>query len=139
MWDRPGTTNVTAALPSGMRTDAVAAVPGARGVPGRDADLLHHCDPAGDPGHRRGPPARDREQYIESQRILNAAGLAVPHWPVEWGGREWTPLQRHIWREEMQLAGVPEPLAFNATMIGPVLAAFGSQEQKERFLPATAN
>src|SRR3954471_9960798 len=80
-----------------------------------------------------------REQYIESQRILNAAGLAVPHWPVEWGGRDWTPLQRHIWREEMQLAGVPEPLAFNATMIGPVLAAFGSQEQKERFLPATAN
>jgi alkylation response protein AidB-like acyl-CoA dehydrogenase len=39
----------------------------------------------------------------------------------------------------MQLANVPEPLAFNASMIGPVLAAFGSQEQKERFLPGTAN
>jgi alkylation response protein AidB-like acyl-CoA dehydrogenase len=80
-----------------------------------------------------------KEQYVETQRVLNAAGLAVPHWPVEWGGRDWTPLQRHIWREEMQLASVPEPLAFNASMIGPVLAAFGSQEQKERFLPATAN
>jgi alkylation response protein AidB-like acyl-CoA dehydrogenase len=80
-----------------------------------------------------------KEQYIESQRVLNAAGLAVPHWPVEWGGRDWTPLQRHIWREEMQLASVPEPLAFNTSMIGPVLAAFGSQEQKERFLPKTAN
>jgi alkylation response protein AidB-like acyl-CoA dehydrogenase len=80
-----------------------------------------------------------KEQFIEAQRVLNAAGLAVPHWPVEWGGKEWTPLQRHIWREEMQLAGVPEPLAFNTSMIGPVLAAFGSQEQKERFLPATAN
>jgi len=80
-----------------------------------------------------------RDQYVETQRILNAAGLAVPHWPAEWGGRDWTPLQRHIWREEMQLACVPEPLAFNASMIGPVLAAFGSQEQKERFLPATAN
>jgi alkylation response protein AidB-like acyl-CoA dehydrogenase len=80
-----------------------------------------------------------RDQYVRAQRILNAAGLAVPHWPVEWGGRDWTPLQRHIWREEMQLADVPEPLAFNASMIGPVLAAFGSQEQKERFLPATAN
>jgi alkylation response protein AidB-like acyl-CoA dehydrogenase len=63
----------------------------------------------------------------------------VPHWPAEWGGKDWTPLQLHIWREEMQLAGVPEPLAFNASMIGPVLAAFGSQELKERFLPATAN
>jgi alkylation response protein AidB-like acyl-CoA dehydrogenase len=80
-----------------------------------------------------------RDQYVRSQQVLNAAGLAVPHWPVEWGGRDWTPLQRHIWREEMQLANVPEPLAFNTSMIGPVLAAFGSQEQKERFLPATAN
>jgi alkylation response protein AidB-like acyl-CoA dehydrogenase len=80
-----------------------------------------------------------RDQYVRTQQILNAAGLAVPHWPVEWGGRDWTPLQRHIWREEMQLANVPEPLAFNASMIGPVLAAFGSQEQKERFLPGTAN
>jgi alkylation response protein AidB-like acyl-CoA dehydrogenase len=86
-------------------------------------------------GHRH----LTRDQYVTSQQTLNAAGLAVPHWPVEWGGRDWTPLQRHIWREEMQLASVPEPLAFNASMIGPVLAAFGSQEQKERFLPATAN
>jgi alkylation response protein AidB-like acyl-CoA dehydrogenase len=80
-----------------------------------------------------------KEQFVEAQRVLNAAGLAVPHWPVEWGGRDWTPLQRHIWREEMQLASVPEPLAFNTSMIGPVIATFGSQEQKERFLPATAN
>ncbi|MGY1750315.1 acyl-CoA dehydrogenase family protein [Modestobacter sp. SYSU DS0511] len=80
-----------------------------------------------------------KERFVEAQQVLNAAGLAVPHWPVEWGGRDWTPLQRHIWREEMQLAGVPEPLAFNASMIGPVIATFGSQEQKERFLPPTAN
>ncbi|WP_346618761.1 acyl-CoA dehydrogenase family protein [Blastococcus montanus] len=80
-----------------------------------------------------------KDEYVEAQRVLNAAGLAVPHWPVEWGGRDWTPLQRHIWREEMQLAGVPEPLAFNTSMIGPVLAAFGNQEQKERFLAKTAN
>ena len=80
-----------------------------------------------------------KEQYIETQRVLNAAGLAVPHWPVEWGGQDWTPLQRHIWREEMQLANVPEPLAFTASMIGPVIAAFGNQEQKERFLAKTAN
>lgn len=80
-----------------------------------------------------------KEEYVEAQRALNAAGLAVPHWPVEWGGKDWTPLQRHIWREEMQLAGVPEPLAFNTSMIGPVIAAFGNQEQKERFLARTAN
>ncbi|WP_375001058.1 acyl-CoA dehydrogenase family protein [Aeromicrobium sp. CTD01-1L150] len=80
-----------------------------------------------------------KDQIVRSQQTLNAAGLAVPGWPVEWGGKDWTPLQRHIWHEEMQLAAVPLPLAFNASMIGPVIAQFGSQEMKERFLPPTAN
>lgn len=80
-----------------------------------------------------------KEQVVESVQAMNAAGIAVPNWPVEWGGKDWTPLQRHIWHEEMQLACVPPPLPFNASMVGPVIAAFGSQELKERFLPKTAN
>ncbi|QIX27915.1 acyl-CoA dehydrogenase [Nocardioides sp. JQ2195] len=80
-----------------------------------------------------------KEQIVQAQRILNEGGYAVPHWPEEWGGRGWTDLQRHIWHEELQRANVPVPLAFNASMVGPVIAAFGSQEQKEKFLPATAN
>jgi alkylation response protein AidB-like acyl-CoA dehydrogenase len=80
-----------------------------------------------------------KEQIVESVQVMNAAGIAVPNWPVEWGGKDWTSLQRHIWHEEMQLACVPPPLAFNASMVGPVIAAFGSQELKERFLPKTAN
>ncbi|MBE7323862.1 acyl-CoA dehydrogenase family protein [Nocardioides sp. Y6] len=74
-----------------------------------------------------------------SQRALADAGIAVPHWPREWGGRDWSELQRHLWHEEMQRAGVPSPLPFNTSMIGPVLAQFASQEMKERFLPPTAN
>lgn len=80
-----------------------------------------------------------REDIVAGQQILNAHGLAVPHWPVEWGGKDWTPVQRHIYSEEMQLASVPNPLPFNVSMVGPVIATFGSQEQKEKFLPATAN
>ena len=80
-----------------------------------------------------------KDDFIATQRILHARGLAVPNWPVEWGGQEWTPMQRNIWLSEMQLASVPEPLPFNASMIGPVIAQFGSQAMKERFLPATAN
>jgi alkylation response protein AidB-like acyl-CoA dehydrogenase len=79
------------------------------------------------------------DDLVTTQRILNKHGLAVPTWPVEWGGKDWSPLRRQIWLDEMQLAGVPEPLAFNAKMIGPVIAQFGSQELKERFLPPTAN
>ena len=80
-----------------------------------------------------------KEQIVESQRILNEHGLAVPQWPVEWGGQDWSSLRRHIWHEEMQRACVPIPLAFNASMVGPVIAQFGSQEQKEKFLAPTAN
>ena len=80
-----------------------------------------------------------RDQLVESQRAMNRNGLAVPNWPVEWGGKDWSPLRRHIWHEEMQRAFVPPPLAFNASMIGPVIATFGSQEMKAKFLPPTAN
>ena len=81
----------------------------------------------------------DRDDIVASQRLLNANGLAVPNWPVEWGGKDWTPTQHQIWLDEMQLACVPEPLNFNTKMVGPVIAEFGSQELKERFLPPTAN
>ena len=80
-----------------------------------------------------------RADQVTSQRIMNAAGLAVPNWPVEWGGQGWSPVQLYIYQDEMQQACVPPPLGFNANMVGPVLAQFGNQAQKERFLPATAN
>lgn len=80
-----------------------------------------------------------REDIVTSQRILNSHGLAVPQWPSEWGGRDWTPTQSHIYVSELQRAGVPQPLAFNVSMVGPIIAEFGSEEQKRTFLPATAN
>ena len=80
-----------------------------------------------------------RDDIVTSQKILNAHGLAVPNWPVEWGGKDWTSVQRHLWLDELQLASVPDPLPFNTAMVGPVIAEFGSRELKERFLPATAN
>jgi alkylation response protein AidB-like acyl-CoA dehydrogenase len=80
-----------------------------------------------------------KDQIVATQKILNEHGLAVPNWPVEWGGKDWTPTQHQIWSDEMQLACVPEPLNFNTKMVGPVIAEFGSQEIKERFLPPTAN
>src|SRR3954467_3649977 len=80
-----------------------------------------------------------KDQIVEAQQTLNAAGLAVPRWPVEWGGQDWTEIQFPIWHEEVERACVPTPLAFNAGMIGPVIAQFGTEEQKKEFLPKTAN
>ena len=80
-----------------------------------------------------------KQDLVTVQRTMNRAGLAVPHWPVAWGGRDWTPVQSYIWLEEMQVASVPPTLGFNTSMVGPVIAEFGSEAQKRRFLPATAN
>ncbi|WP_291478177.1 acyl-CoA dehydrogenase family protein [Corynebacterium sp.] len=80
-----------------------------------------------------------RDDIVTSQRILNSHGVAVPHWPVDCGGQDWTPIQRHIFTNELQRAGIPEPLAFNTGMVGPVIATFGSDALKERFLAKTAN
>jgi pimeloyl-CoA dehydrogenase large subunit len=80
-----------------------------------------------------------KDDLVAWQRILNAKGWAVPHWPVAWGGTGWSPVQQYIFRDEMQQAPAPEPLQFGTTMVGPVIATFGSEAQKRRFLPRIAN
>src|SRR5215831_17732592 len=80
-----------------------------------------------------------KDDIVIWQRILNKKGWAVANWPVEWGGTGWTPVQQYIFQEELQLTPAPQPLGFGVTMVGPVIIAFGSEEQKRRYLPAIAN
>ncbi len=80
-----------------------------------------------------------REDIVTSQRIMNGRGWAVPHWPREWGGQDWSPIQTYFYQDEMQLASVPSPLPFNVSMVGPVIATFGNEAQKRAFLPKIAN
>src|SRR5499426_4353102 len=80
-----------------------------------------------------------KEDLVLWQRILNAKGWAVSHWPVEWGGTGWSPVREYIYREELQQAPAPDPLPFGVNMVGPVIIAFGSEAQKKRFLPRIAN
>jgi pimeloyl-CoA dehydrogenase large subunit len=80
-----------------------------------------------------------KEDLVAWQRILNAKGWAVPHWPQEWGGTGWGPVKNYLFRDEMQQAQAPEPLPFGVNMVGPVIIAFGNDTQKKRFLPRIAN
>ena len=66
---------------------------------------------------------------------LNEKGWAVPNWPQEWGGVDWTPTQKYIWDKETAYAECPQLSAFGSRMLAPVLYTWGTQEQKERFLP----
>jgi pimeloyl-CoA dehydrogenase large subunit len=85
-------------------------------------------------GHHPG-----KDDIVAWTRLLNKKGWSVPHWPKEWGGAGWTPVQLLIFNDELQQAGAPEPLAFGTSMVGPVIYTFGSDAQKRRFLPRIAN
>ena len=76
-----------------------------------------------------------REEMVEWHRILNNRGWVAPHWPVEHGGTGWGPIQQYLFKEELQLAPAPDPYMQNINLVGPVLIAFGTEEQRKRFLP----
>ena len=77
----------------------------------RDARLLHDArSPARIREHVERGEHVPRDEQVTAQRILNAHGLAVPHWPKQWGGADWTPVQLYIYQDEMQQACVPPPL-----------------------------
>ena len=69
------------------------------------------------------------------QGILAAKGWGAPHWPTEYGGTGWHPLRKHIFMQEVYRADAPDFGWQGLYMMGPVLIAFGSPEQKARFLP----
>ncbi len=81
----------------------------------------------------------DKDDTVFWQRTLNKEGWAVYNWPVEWGGTGWSPVKQYLFQDELQQAPAPLPLGFGVTMVGPVLIAFGSEEQKRRYLPPIAN
>ena len=76
-----------------------------------------------------------KDDYVRWTGILAEKGWAVPHWPKEWGGTGWSPVKQAIFLDEIQRGNAPEAIAFGVNMVGPVIYTFGSQAQKERFLP----
>ena len=76
-----------------------------------------------------------RDDHIASQRALNARGWLGISWPREYGGTGWTPLQRLIFDEELERAGAPNLIPMAILYIGPILCAFGSQAQRDQWLP----
>ncbi|MGA7199698.1 acyl-CoA dehydrogenase family protein, partial [Roseiarcus sp.] len=76
-----------------------------------------------------------KDDYVRWTRILADKGWAVPFWPKQWGGTGWSPVKQSIFLDETQRGNAPEAIAFGVSMVGPVIYTFGSQAQKERFLP----
>jgi alkylation response protein AidB-like acyl-CoA dehydrogenase len=77
----------------------------------------------------------EQSEVMEWHRILYEKGWVAPHWPKEYGGTGWDPARRFIFDDEVQLSGAPLLSPFGLTMVGPLLIQFGTDAQKQRFLP----
>ncbi len=80
-----------------------------------------------------------KDDLMGWHRTLAKKGWVAPFWPKEWGGTDWTVVQRYILEEECGAAGCPPVVSFGVRMCAPVLLRFGTPEQKQRFLPRIYN
>jgi len=80
----------------------------------------------------------DHHASIAFQKKLAARGWGAPSWPREYGGCEWSVVQRYLFARERLAAGAPPP-PLGIHMVGPAIIRFGTPDQHERFLPGTLN
>src|SRR5260370_10246401 len=73
--------------------------------------------------------------YTTALRRMGADGWLGIGWPQEFGGRGRPAIEQHIFFDEVQAAGFPIPFLTLCT-VGPTLMKYGTDEQKEKFLPA---
>jgi alkylation response protein AidB-like acyl-CoA dehydrogenase len=71
----------------------------------------------------------------ECVQALAAADLLGVGWPKEFGGRGFSAIEQFIFAEEARRVNAPIPLVTLNT-VGPTLMHYGSEEQKQQFLPA---
>ena len=77
----------------------------------------------------------EREHIAAWTAILYERGWSAPSWPTEYGGTGWSLVQQSAFAEECYLANLPRTNVQGFQMVGPVIYTFGSEEQKQRYLP----
>ncbi|MFF1412387.1 acyl-CoA dehydrogenase family protein [Streptomyces sp. NPDC058289] len=87
----------------------------------------------------RGGPGREHEAFAERlawERHMAAHGWTCVGWPVEYGGRGASTAQQIAFHEEYALADAPARVNhIGEQLLGPTLIAYGTEEQRRRFLP----
>ncbi|CAN5900095.1 acyl-CoA dehydrogenase family protein [soil metagenome] len=77
----------------------------------------------------------DKQDHIAWQQALGRQGWLAYTWPKKFGGPGWDVTQRFLFENVLAEEGAPRIIPFGPKMVGPVIYTFGSDEQKERFLP----
>ena len=83
----------------------------------------------------------EREEFLRNwQRKLYEGGWAGIHWPEDYGGRGATLMEQVIYNEVTSKLDPPRSInSLGIGFVGPTIAAAGTEEQKERFLPNILN
>lgn len=76
-----------------------------------------------------------KEDHVYWQQALYKKGWAGLNWPAEYGGPEFTPTQRYLFDLEMAAADTPGIMPFGQSMVAPVIMKYGSEAQKQKYLP----
>jgi len=76
-----------------------------------------------------------KEDYQKSEQAYAKRGWLCVNWPVSEGGPGWTVNQKYIFDQELEYAGAIVPVPMGVIYVGPVICAFGTEEQKARWLP----
>jgi alkylation response protein AidB-like acyl-CoA dehydrogenase len=80
-----------------------------------------------------------KADHEEWHAILHAQGWLANHWPKQYGGTGWNPVQKFIFEHECALAYCPRTVPFGVNMLGPVLIKYGNEAQKQHWLPRILN
>ena len=73
-----------------------------------------------------------KDEIVNWQKALFKEGMFANNWPKEYGGCNWTPIQRYIFDQETAFANTPQIIPFGVTMVGPVIIEFGTDAQKKK-------
>ncbi|NHI11322.1 acyl-CoA dehydrogenase domain-containing protein [Streptomyces sp. KO7888] len=74
------------------------------------------------------------DRFREVVKRLGADGWLGIGWPTEYGGQGRSVEDQYVFFDEVQRAGLPFPFV-TVNTVGPTLMAYGSEEQRRRFLP----
>jgi alkylation response protein AidB-like acyl-CoA dehydrogenase len=80
--------------------------------------------------------SKERFDFLRDwQKKMYEAGWAGIHWPREYGGRGASLVEQALFIEEMARAQSPPLInVLGLSLLGPTLIAYGTEEQKKRFL-----
>ncbi len=77
----------------------------------------------------------NKDDYRRWMMILGKQGWLCTNWPENAGGPSWSVAQKYIFEEEVAVSACPELVPFGSRIVGPVLLAYGTPEQKAQHLP----